>query len=129
TRAKKALADDFILDYIQLGDLGLSRTLEIEIAKGDIDANFAGDDIWSHNWIRDGALFIMNNPNVIAHPAAVLNFGTKNGVWHIKDSTSADSNPKSLIEDNWWPSCTMAHKSLFNTVQYKRTGRERNFGF
>lgn len=115
------------IEYVEYGDLGLSRNHGIRLAKGDYVGNFDGDDLWSKNWIAGAVATLQKNKGVVVHHAAVLNFGTKNGVWHIHSSTEPTFNPRSVVEDNWWPSCMMTHRNVALEFPYAATLRTRHF--
>lgn len=117
------------IDFVEYGDLGLSRNHGIRLAEGEFVGNFDGDDLWSDNWISEAVTFLQEHDRVVAHHAAVLNFGTKNGVWHIRSSTDPSFNPHSVVEDNWWPSCMMTRREIALEIPYRQTLRNRQFSF
>lgn len=130
------LSQKFNLDlyYGSNGDPGQSRNEAIKLAKNELIALLDGDDLWSENWLEkvyeDVFELIKNKKdykNKIYHPEYNLIFGGHNLL--VRQGNPKDSffNTNFLRASNYWDALCVAHKSIFDTIPYKKNNVAKGY--
>ncbi|SLN68949.1 glycosyltransferase family A protein [Roseisalinus antarcticus] len=122
---------------LDCGDLGLSRNALAEAATGEIVAFLDADDLFSENWLSDGAAVLRaaaagrdpRGERLILHPEVNWFFDAARSVLVNPDQGSEFYTPLYWQMANYYDSLAMAPRTAFLEVPYAGRDKERGLGF
>ncbi len=104
------------------GDVGLSRNMGINLARGDYIGIMDGDDFYSANWPVE-ALDVVRNATsqVVVHPELCISFGAACSVLRLLDMNKEHLSPAACLTTNPWVPCSFATKEIYTNHPYAST--------
>lgn len=116
-----------IIDFVQYGDLGLSRNHAVAKASGEYIVCLDGDDYYSRNYIAATVREAMKDSNAIIFPEYLFCFDEEYVCHRLGGPADSVENSYALFSGHHFCSRVVAHQSVFDRNKY--VACSKGFGF
>jgi glycosyltransferase involved in cell wall biosynthesis len=115
---------------VQNGDLGLSRNMGVEKARGEWIAFIDGDDLWDKDWlVKAYQAASKDNRDIVWHPNTNLHFGSNPHIFLHPDMEDPDIEIERLAYQNLWSALCFTSRSILKRIPYRLTHMDKQIGY